>query len=127
MADPEGESSWSVLVVSDDERVQEQARFGFPADVRVGTASDAGDALARMEKERPSVVVVDLRTGNAGGFDLSRAMKQTSGLGDIPVLILLERPQDAWLARQAGAIAWRVKPLAPGEIARAAQELVPTS
>ena len=38
-------------------------------------------------------------------------------------MILLDREQDAWLARQAGAEAWRVKPVEPARFPAEVAEL----
>jgi DNA-binding response OmpR family regulator len=113
-----------VLVVTDDPLVREEARYGFPAGVTVSFAVDARDAERALESERPTVVVVDMQTGNAGGFALAKQMSESSALADVPVLILLQRPQDAWLAKAAGAAAHRTKPLAPGGLSRALLALV---
>jgi DNA-binding response OmpR family regulator len=125
-AQPEG-SPRSVLVVTDDERVRTEARFGAPAGVEVVTAEDAREATRVLESLHPAAVVVDMQTGNAGGFSLARTLSESPRLSNIPVLILLERAQDAWLARTAGARAIATKPLPPGELARRITELLPGS
>ena len=100
-----------VLVVSGDSHLREEARFGFPDDVEIRFAVDSRDALKMVFEKAPDAVVVDLQTGSAGGFNLIRSMDQDSRSSGVPSLLLLERPQDAWLARQAGATLTRVKPL----------------
>ena len=100
-----------VLVVSDDPFIREEAKFGFPQEIDVELAWDAREALTLARAQIPSVVVVDIRTGSAGGFSLSRELKQVTALENVPVLMLLEREQDSWLAKQAGAVAYRTKPL----------------
>ena len=97
--------------MTDDPRVAEEAEFGFAADDVIAKAIDSRDALRAAKKDRPSAVVVDMQTGSAGGFNLVRSLRQDADLKDVPVLILLEREQDRWLAAEAGAQAVRVKPL----------------
>lgn len=104
-----------VLVVSDDPFVREAARFGFPEGVEVSFAQDARDVRAVPGSE-PSVVVVDMRTGNAGGYALAKDLAESSPR--VPVLIVLERNQDRWLAQTAGAASHCTKPLRPGELVR---------
>ena len=101
----------SVLVVSDDPHLREEAEFGFAEETDVTLALDARDAWRYLATSAPDAVVVDLQTGSAGGFALVRDMKADTRLKEVPALILLEREQDTWLARQAGASAVRVKPL----------------
>ncbi len=100
-----------VLVVSDDDGIRDEARFGFAPDLEVALARDARDALRQMEAEVPAVVVIDLHTGSAGGFALCKDMDQDPRLRDVPVLMLLDRDQDRWLAQQAGAKLIRTKPI----------------
>jgi DNA-binding response OmpR family regulator len=100
-----------VLVVSDDPHLREEARYGFPQDTNVRFAFDSRDALAEIFEDAPDAIVVDLKTGSAGGFNLIRSMRQDSRARNVPSLLLIERPQDAWLAKQAGATLTRVKPL----------------
>jgi CheY-like chemotaxis protein len=51
-------------------------------------------------------------------------MAQDEGLARIPIFILLERDQDAWLARQAGAERYVRKPIGSGELVTEALELI---
>lgn len=110
----------TVLVVTDDPEVVAEARAGFPDDVSVRFARDAREAGRAMESHPPTAVVVDLQTGSAGGYSLARDMQLDDRLRSVPVIILLERPQDAWLAHQAGADAYLVKPLVSADLATTA-------
>jgi CheY-like chemotaxis protein len=106
-----GRPEFDVLVVSDDPAVREQARFGFPSGATVRYARDAREAWRLAANSAPTVVVVDMQTGRAGGFGLARDLAEDERLAGIPVVILLERPQDGWLAAKAGATSWHTKPL----------------
>ena len=123
MATEASDNRLYVLVVSDDPHVREEARYGFSKGSKVSFANDAREAWPLLRGERPSVVVVDMQTGNAGGYALARSLSESSHLAGVPVLILLERSQDDWLARTAGASMFRVKPLRPGELVTTTQEL----
>lgn len=107
-----------VLLVSDDPLLRDQARWAFPADVSVSFAVDSRDAWRQLQHSPPSVVVVDLQTGNAGGYGLTRDMAEDEALASVPVVILLEREQDGWLARGSGATSYHTKPLATGDLVR---------
>jgi two-component system phosphate regulon response regulator PhoB len=118
-------SSKLVFVVSDDPLVREECEYGFPSDTKVEIFHDERDATAAMADRAPDVVIVDLQTGNAGGYSLTRRMRSSSHLSEVPVLILLEREQDRWLARQSGATESRVKPLPTASLVHEALELIP--
>jgi DNA-binding response OmpR family regulator len=110
------ERSQTVLVVSDRPPLSPGIACAFPDDVTVLFAIDATEAMQLMSEISPSVVVADIRTGNAGGYGLSREMAANERLREIPRLILLERRQDSWLARQAGATRYRVMPISGDEL-----------
>ncbi len=112
-----------VLVVSDDPLIRDEAEYGFPEHVALRMATDSRDAWRLILDDLPDVVIVDLQTGSAGGFDLIKVLRQDQRTESIPALLLLERPQDAWLADQAGATATRVKPLEAAELATEAVAL----
>jgi DNA-binding response OmpR family regulator len=101
----------AVLVVSDDARVGEEIGYGSPSSVKAEIVADSRAAWSKLQQLTPQVVVVDIQTGSAGGYGLSRDMRADTRFSDIPILMLLERDQDGWLAKQAGATLWRTKPV----------------
>lgn len=113
-----------VLVVTTDPALELEARFAFPEDFDVVAVGDARAALAELHEWTPAVVVVDLLTGSAGGFALGRDMSQDRRLADVPMLMLIDRRQDEWLAREAGADAIRTKPIDTAELVASALDLV---
>src|SRR5688572_10236609 len=118
----EAPAAW-IFVVSDDPRVREVAGFGFGPSVEVTFATDAREALEIMREGIPAVVVVDMHAGSAGGFALAKDMKADPRLSRVPVLMLLQRDHDAWLASEAGADSYRTKPLDASELVEAALSL----
>jgi len=116
--------SLTVLVVSDRLPLSHEIAYAFPDDATVLFERDALKAMQLMSEITPSVVVMDIRTGNAGGFGLSREMAANERLREIPRLVLIERRQDSWLAQQAGATSYRVMPISDGEIVEEALLLV---
>ena len=106
-----------ILVVSADQAILDDARFGFPSNAEVVTASDTDAARKVLEGFQPSVVVADLKNGNSGGYAFAREMSQLKALHDGPVLILMDRDQDAWLAGEAGAALSRTKPITAESLA----------
>lgn len=105
-----------ILVVSDDSSVRDEASFAFPSSIEVRLATDGREARGILEEWTPSAVLVDLQTGNEGGFGLARDMHSDSRWSAVPIVILLERDQDKWLANQAGAKLVRVKPIDVGRL-----------
>lgn len=112
------------MVVSRDERIAEEARLGFGDDLEIVPAGDAREALPLLATFVPACIVIDIHTGSAGGVGLARDLRELPHLRGVPILMLLERDQDRWLARQAGATAIRTKPLGSAEFADSVRELI---
>ena len=91
--------------------------------VREGAAVAA--AVAEVE---PALIILDLQIGNMGGVATSLLLKQeirAGRLAEAPILLLLDRAADEYLASQSDADSWVVKPLNALALRRAAQELLP--
>lgn len=102
------------------------AALGGTHDVhRVREGSAVAAAVAEVE---PELVILDLQIGNMGGVATSLLLKQEARaerLPDVPILLLLDREADEYLATQSDADRWVVKPLNSLALRRAAQELIP--
>jgi DNA-binding response OmpR family regulator len=79
-------------------------------------AADGLRGMALAWRHLPEVVVADEITSRAGAFAVARDLKGADPVFPGSVVILLERPQDEWLARWSGADAWFDKPVDPFEL-----------
>jgi len=78
---------------------------------RVRAGVDVVPAIGLVD---PALVLLDLQIGNMGGVAACIAIKQRvimEDLDDRPVLLLLDREVDVFLAKEADADGWLVKPL----------------
>lgn len=107
-----------LLLVSDDLHLRSEVANALTSRYDVRIADDARDASRMMSHFTPGAVIADIRTGSAGGGGLVRDIRQDGRLRDVPVLMLLERPQDAWLAKTSGADLIRTKPISIEELLR---------
>ena len=80
-------------------------------------ASDGREGLKLAWRHRPDVVVTDEVVSGAGAFAIARDLKGAIPSFEGRIVILLDRPQDGWLAAWSGADAWFVKPVNPFEVA----------
>lgn len=87
-------------------------------------AADAREALEVLRLGIPAVMVVDIQSGSAGGYALLRDMAADPRLESVPVMMLLDRDQDAWLAKEAGARMHLTKPIDVSRLVEAALSLV---
>lgn len=124
MPEPAEALEGTILVVSDDPDIADEARFGLPGNLEAVITDEARSAWAELGSLTPIAVVVDLMTGSAGGYALARDMSEVDRLATVPIVMLIDRDQDAWLARQAGATSTLRKPLEPGALARAVSSVL---
>ncbi len=87
-------------------------------------AADGSQGIRVGLRERPDAIVADEFASREGAFSLARTLRGEPVPFVGAIVILLERPQDAWLARWSGADAWFVKPVDPFEVADRLLELV---
>jgi DNA-binding response OmpR family regulator len=87
-------------------------------------ASNGEQGIKLAWRERPEIVVADEIASRAGAFALARDLRGATEPFPGVIVILLDRPQDAWLAKWSGADAWFVKPVDPFELADRVVELL---
>jgi DNA-binding response OmpR family regulator len=117
-----------VLVASDARWVRDQVRSilvapGFEL-VEVERGQDMRQAVGR---EHPELVIVDLQIGNMGGMAVTMDLRLEESAGrlpHVPVLLLLDREADRFLARRSHADAMLVKPMDPGALRRTVKRLI---
>jgi DNA-binding response OmpR family regulator len=89
---------------------------------------DSGfDVAPAVDEHEPDLVIVDLQMGNMGGVAVCHELRLEESYGNlphVPVLMLLDRRADVFLARRTGAEGWIVKPLDPIRLRRATTLLV---
>lgn len=107
-----------VLVVTNDDHISGEATLGFPPDYKVEVVRDARAAVDALARMTPSCMVVDLQSGSAGGYALLKDVEQIPRLDGVPVLMLVRRWEDSWLAKQAGAARVCRKPIATADLVR---------
>src|SRR5207302_4756375 len=73
-------------------------------------APDGERAVRVVHRELPELVIADEIQSREGAFSMTKDLRDGLPTYDGVVVILLDRPHDAWLARWAGADAWFVKP-----------------
>ncbi len=118
----------TVLVASDAPSVRaEVTAIASRPDIEIKEARSGPAVLAEVAEEMVDLVVVDLQMGNMGGMAVClelRLEESYDNLDHVPVLMLLDRRPDVFLARRSGAEGWVVKPLDPIRLRRAVSSLL---
>jgi DNA-binding response OmpR family regulator len=85
------------------------------------------DVRKVVGEKKPDLVIVDLQIGNMGGMAVSLDLRlEESGgrLPHVPILLLLDREADKFLARRSTADAILVKPIDAGTLRRTVKNLL---
>ena len=96
-------------------------------DVEVHSVRAGIDVLPFVLEHDPDLVVLDLQIGNMGGMAACMHLRLEEGadrIDHVPVLMLLDRRADVFLARRSGAEGWMVKPLNPIKMRKAVHALL---
>lgn len=118
-----------VVVAADESWVREDvcAVLSAMPGVTVRQATSGPAVLAAAAESQADLVVVDMQIGNMGAVAVCLDLRLEEGadrLGHVPVLILLDRRADVFLARRFDADGWVLKPLDPIRLRKAVGALL---
>jgi DNA-binding response OmpR family regulator len=117
-----------LLVVSDSSNVREAVKAAVPdTGVTVRELNHGADVRPAVKAKKPDLVVLDSQIGCMGGMATCLDLHLEEGAGrlpHVPVLMLLDRRADVFLARRSDAEGWVVKPLDPMRLTRAMSALL---
>ncbi|MHB1930865.1 MAG: response regulator [Acidimicrobiales bacterium] len=85
------------------------------------------DVCPEHDSRAADLIVVDMQIGTMGGIAVALDLRLEVDAGRLlacPVLVLLDRRADVFMARRGGVDGWLVKPLDPIRIRRAAAALL---
>jgi DNA-binding response OmpR family regulator len=121
------------LLATDADWIVEQAGAALDGhDVRwtvarAGRAVRGAVARAVADGQPPDLAILDLQIGTMGGVAvcLDLRLEESAGrLPHVPVLMLLDRSADVFLAQRPGAEGWLIKPLDAIRLRRAVRTIL---
>ena len=117
-----------ILVATDAEWIRDEVEAALATPERsVRWVRHGMDVLPAVAEETPDLVVLDLQIGNMGGMAACMGIRNAESVDRIPptpVLMLLDRDADLFLARRSAADGWLIKPLDAFRLRRAADALL---
>jgi DNA-binding response OmpR family regulator len=103
-----------ILLATDADWLVDDVEAALGGSHLIHRVRSGADVVPAISQVNPALVLLDLQIGNMGGLAACIAVKQRVGMGDLedrPVMLLLDREVDVFLAREAKADGWLVKPL----------------
>jgi DNA-binding NarL/FixJ family response regulator len=117
-----------VVVVSDSPNVREEVIASLPdAGITVRELNHGADVLPAVLEKTPDLVILDQQIGCMGGMATALDLHLEAGAGrapHVPILQLLDRRADVFLARRSDVEGWVVKPIDPLRLGRAISTLL---
>lgn len=116
-----------VLLATDADWVHREVSAALDGEHIISWVRRGADVREAVAVRDPDLVVLDLQIGNMGGMAACLDLHLEAGadrLPDVPVLMLLDRHADVFLARRSNADGWLVKPLDAFRLRRAVAALL---
>ena len=112
-------SSEKVLVVDDEPDIVEMVKARLELNnFQVITAQDGEEALKKIEREEPDLVLLDVVLPKMNGLEICRKLREDIVLSHIPIIMLTGKGNlsDMVAGIEAGADDYIVKPFDPAEL-----------
>ena len=108
-----------VLVVEDEADIRELLRYNLAQEgFAVEEAADGAQALERIKRRAPDLIVLDLMLPGMSGLELCRRIRATAETASLPILVATAKGAevDRVLGLEMGADDYVVKPFSPREL-----------
>lgn len=116
------------IVIAEDERdIRDLITFTLQfAGHQVIATSNGAEAVEAVEREKPDLVLMDVRMPRMTGYEACRRLKANPETAHIPVVFLSAKGQESEVREglEAGAVAYILKPFSPDELTRRVAELL---
>ncbi len=116
------------IVIAEDERdIRDLITFTLQfAGHEVIATSNGAEAVEAVKREKPDLVLMDVRMPRMTGYEACRRLKADPETAHIPVVFLSAKGQESEVREglEAGAVAYILKPFSPDELTRRVTELL---
>jgi phosphate regulon transcriptional regulator PhoB len=108
-----------ILIVEDDPDISEMITYNLEREgYKTVSVGNGEEAVARVAKDRPELIILDIMLPGMDGLEVCRTLKQRESTEEIPIIILSARSQetDKVVGLELGADDYITKPFSPREL-----------
>ncbi len=117
-----------IVVIADEAWARNEVHAALTEpDYTLVDHDDPATAPDFVESESADAVVIDLQVASMGGMAIARELNQQAALNDresVPVVLLLDRAADSFLAKRAGVAGWVTKPFTAHDLRTAIDQSI---
>jgi DNA-binding response OmpR family regulator len=117
-----------ILLATDADWIVDEVTAALGGPDTSFTVCRQGHVVSKTVADRtPDLVITDLQVGSMGGMAITLALHHDESAGvlpHVPVMMLLDRAADVYLAQRSMAEAWLIKPLDALRLQRAARAAI---
>lgn len=116
-----------ILIADDRPEVVELVRVTLESgDYQIFEACNGKEALEKIRKEKPDLVLLDVIMPKMDGFEVCRKLKKDPGTQKIPIIMLTAKGQkvDQEKGRKLGTNGYIVKPFSPSALLIKIEEIL---
>lgn len=117
----------SVLIVDDESMARTLLRLMLVrAGFNVSEAEDGYDALEKVRKNRPDIILLDVMMPGMDGFTVCEKLRSNSETSSLPIIMLSAKTDLDSINKglRAGATVYLTKPISPEDLTRHVREVL---
>ncbi|NLF77697.1 MAG: response regulator [Chloroflexi bacterium] len=116
-----------ILIAEDERDIRDLIEFTLKyAGHDVIKTCNGVEAVEVASRDRPDLIILDVRMPRMTGYEACRALKALDGLKDVPIVFLSAKGQQTEMESglDAGAYDYILKPFAPDHLTRRIAEIL---
>ncbi|TET64384.1 response regulator [Candidatus Aerophobetes bacterium] len=116
-----------ILIADDRSEVVELVKVTLEGEgYRTIDASDGREALEKIRKEKPDLILLDIVMPKMNGFEDLREVKKDPKTKEIPIIMLTAKGQksDQEKGKELGATGYIIKPFSPSALLERIEEIL---
>ncbi len=114
-----GNAAYKILVVEDEPDIRKLVHYNLLQDhYKVIEAENGDQALKMIQRDKPSLVILDLMMPGMSGLEVCRSLRSQDDTAKLPILMLTAKAGEAdrVLGLELGADDYLAKPFSPREL-----------